>query len=331
MIRWLLLSVALLALAACVLGWLAYRHVNERAHAGLAVAEPGHLIVEPGDTVNDVIRALTIRGALRENWWARAYVRIGQVGHIQAGEFDLIPGDSLVDVLDRLARGRVTQHQWTVVPGWTVRDMLASLDATYTSRTPGLSVDGLPLQLKLPTQHAEGWFLPDTYSYVRGERDLSLLGRAHQAMQQALEQHWQDRQPELPLDTPYDLLIAGSLVEKETGHPDDRAFIASVFARRLQIGMRLQTDPTVIYGIGEGFDGNLTRKHLRTPTPYNTYTNHGLPPTPIALPGHDALHAAAHPAESDYLYFVARGDGTSQFSRTLEEHQAAVRRYQLGR
>ena len=331
MIRWVLFVVTFLALAAGVFGWLAYRHVHERAHAELSIPKATHVIVEPGDTVNDVIRELKSRGALNEDWWARAYVRVAEVGHIQAGEFDLTPGDSLVAVLDRLARGRVTQHQWTVVPGWTVREMLASLDGTFTSRTPGLSAEGLSLQLTLPTQHAEGWFLPDTYAYVRGERDLALLNRAHQAMQEALERHWQGRQPELPLNTPYELLIAGSLVEKETGHPDDRAFIASVFARRLQIGMRLQTDPTVIYGIGQSFDGNLTRKHLRTPTPYNTYTNHGLPPTPIALPGHDALHAAAHPAESDYLYFVARGDGTSQFSRTLEEHQAAVRRYQLGR
>ncbi len=331
MLRRLLIVVMLLALVAVAGGVWLVNEVNERAAAPMPITEVDRVLVEPGDTLRDVFAQLQSRGYLADDRWARAHVRLHAPGTIHTGEFALLPGDSLVDVLERLRSGQVLQHYWTVVPGWTAAQMLDSLATLDIMHTPGLTVDGLPTLLDLQETHAEGWFLPDTYAYVRGARDLNLLAMARDNMRAALETAWQDRQADLPYASPRELLIAASLVEKETGVESDRPLVASVFVRRLNLGMRLQTDPTVIYGLGEAFDGNLTRVHLRTPTPYNTYTNHGLPPTAIALPGRASLEAAAHPADTDYLYFVARGDGTSQFSRTLAEHQAAVRRYQLGR
>jgi UPF0755 protein len=180
-----------------------------------------------------------------------------------------------------------------------------------------------------PGQHPEGRFLPETYIYTRGDSDLDILRRAHRSMERALDKAWEARAPDLPLEDKEQALILASIVEKETGVPEERARIAGVFVRRLRLGMRLQTDPTVIYGIGDDYDGNITRRHLETDTPYNTYTRTGLPPTPIAMPGVDALRAAVDPAEGDELYFVAVGDdsGRHVFSRTLAEHQAAVREY----
>lgn len=331
MLRTMLLAAVLLAVLAGAGGVWLVNEVADRAAAPMPITEADRILVEPGDTLRDVFAKLQTRGYLTDDRWARAHVRLHAPGAIHTGEFALLPGDSLVDLLERLRSGQVLQHYWTVVPGWTAAQMLDSLATLDITHSPGLTVGGLPTLLDLPDAHAEGWFLPDTYAYVRGARDLSLLAMARDGMRAALEETWAQRQADLPYAAPRELLIAASLVEKETGVESDRPLVASVFVRRLNLGMRLQTDPTVIYGLGEAFDGNLTRLHLRTPTPYNTYTNHGLPPTPIALPGRASLEAAAHPAQTDFLYFVARGDGTSQFSRTLAEHQAAVRRYQLGR
>ncbi len=323
--------VALAVAAVTMGGWWFHGEIYRQAERPLRLDAEQTIIIEPGDAVAGVLGELRRRGALSNVFWGKLYARLEKRTHIQTGEFALQPGDSVKTVLDRLESGQVVQHHWTIVPGWTVKDMLRSFEALHVSHTPGLNSMMLVDALKLPGADPEGWFLPDTYAYVRGEGDMALARRAYQAMQQHLAQIWAERDEGLPYSDPEELLIAASLVEKETGHPEDRPLIASVFVRRLQKGMRLQTDPTVIYGLGDAFDGNLTRKHLRTPGPYNTYTIHGLPPTPIALPGRPALEAAAHPAETDYLYFVARGDGTSQFSRTLAEHTAAVRRYQLNR
>ncbi len=331
MLRRLLVCALLLGVLVTAAGMWLLREVAIRAAAPMPIAATDRIVVEPGDSLRDVFTILRARGYLAEDLWARAHVRLHPPGAIHTGEFALLPGDSLASILDRLSSGQVMQHYWTVVPGWTAAQMLGSLSALDITHTPGLTLQNLPTLLDLPEAHAEGWFLPDTYAYVRGASDISILAMARDGMRVALAETWQMRRGGLPYAAPRELLIAASLVEKETGVDSDRPLVASVFVRRLDIGMRLQTDPTVIYGLGEAFDGNLTRLHLRTPTPYNTYTNHGLPPTPIALPGRASLEAAAHPADTDYLYFVARGDGTSQFSRTLAEHQAAVRRYQLGR
>jgi UPF0755 protein len=225
------------------------------------------------------------------------------------------------------------QHEARLLEGWTLGqtlDYLAGLD-TLRHALADTPEAQLMATLGLEPQMAEGWFFPDTYRFERGTQDVAVLLTAHRKMQQELDRVWQERDADLPYSHPYQVLIMASLIEKETGLDAERAKIARVFTSRLEQGMRLQTDPTVIYGLGEDFDGNLTRAHLNQDGPYNTYRRAGLPPTPIALPGKRSLEAAVHPAPGAYLYFVARGDGSSQFSATLDEHLAAVRRYQLNR
>jgi len=224
------------------------------------------------------------------------------------------------------------RHRFTMVEGWSMRDLRAALARAPLVEDDVAALDDAALMAKLGRDGvpAEGRFLPETYVFVRGDRTSALLGRAADAMDQALALAWAERSSELPLQRPEDLLILASIIEKETGKPSERPEIAGVFTRRLRIGMRLQTDPTVIYGLGDAFDGNLRRRDLRADTPFNTYTRTGLPPTPIAMPGVAALEAAARPLDGDTLYFVSRGDGSHQFSRSYAEHREAVRRYQLG-
>ena len=330
--RALLITAVLLALAGLAGAIWGHQMVQRHADRALNVTTPEVLIVEPGSTVNGVIAELRARGMLDDQPWHDWLIRLQpELARIQAGEFEIAPRDSLRGVLQKLVDGEVVQRAWTIVPGLRLAEVLRSLDGLPLERTEGLNDQTLASQLGLEQTSAEGWLLPDTYAFVRGTTDVALLKRAYAAMRSELQATWDGRDEALPYQDPYELLIAASLVEKETGHPDDRDKVSAVFASRLRIGMRLQTDPTIIYGLGDAFDGNLTRAHLRADGPYNTYRNHGLTPTPIAMPGLASLHAAAHPADVDYLYFVARGDGTSQFSRTLAEHEAAVRRYQLGR
>lgn len=261
-------------------------------------------------------------------WYARWH---GEADRIRAGEYLIEPQLTPRGLLDKLLGGDVLHHNITIPEGWTFRQMLAAVRAHDKIRQTLTGDDEREIMARLgyPGQHPEGRFFPDTYQFPAGTTDVALLQHAYQEMQRRLEQAWQGRDPSLPLATPYEALILASIVEKETGSPDERARIAGVFVRRLQRNMRLQTDPTVIYGLGAGFDGNLRRRDLEADTPYNTYTRAGLPPTPIALPGAAALHAALHPAPGDELYFVARGDGTHQFSASFDEHAAAVKDYQL--
>jgi UPF0755 protein len=235
-------------------------------------------------------------------------------------------------VLNMLARGEESLRYVTLVEGWTfkqVKQALAKAD-TLKSSTQGLSDAQIMAQLGRPNEHPEGRFYPDTYSYSKGSSDLAVMNRALKAMDRQLTKTWAQKPANLALNSPDELLILASIVEKETGRASDRPLISSVFHNRLKIGMRLQTDPTVIYGLGEAFDGNLRRVDLRTDTPYNTYTRAGLPPTPIAMPGKAALKAALEPASSNFLYFVAKGDGSSHFSQSLNEHNNAVNKYQRG-
>jgi UPF0755 protein len=240
---------------------------------------------------------------------------------------------SMPGVMDKLVRGETSLQSVIIREGWTLRQFRAELDRHPALRhdTRDWSEAELLTKLKLDARHGEGLFFPDTYLFLRGSSDILVLRQAAQNMRRELERAWAERGPDLPYASPYEALIMASLIEKETGQAADRPMIARVFINRLKLGMRLQTDPSVIYGLGEAFDGNLTRAHLQTDTPYNTYTRAGLPPSPIALPGRAALHAALHPADGGALYFVARGDGSSQFSLTLEEHNRAVRRYILGK
>ena len=256
---------------------------------------------------------------------------LGRDQDIKAGSYELAAAPTPLELLDKLTRGDVTQVELRFIEGWTFRQLRAALDAH-----PGLRHDlqGLPdaevlRRIGAPEPHPEGLFFPDTYLFSRNTSDLRLLQRAYAAMRQHLAQEWAARDPSVPYRSPYEALIMASIVEKETGRAEDRDMVAGALANRLRAGMLLQVDPTVIYGLGEAFDGNLKRGHLQADSPYNTYLRPGLPPTPIAAPGLASLRAALHPAKTQALYYVARGDGSSEFSRTLEEHNRAVRKYQL--
>ncbi len=251
---------------------------------------------------------------------------------IKAGSYSVRQGVTPEELLAKLARGDVTQGESLLVEGWTFRQWRARLDQHPDLKhdTAGLPEAEIASRLGIDGAHIDGWLLPDTYLFDKQSSDLELLARAHRAMRKKLDVAWGGREANLPYKTPYEALIMASIVEKETGRSEDREMVAAVFVNRLRKGMLLQTDPTVIYGLGEAFDGNLRKRDLQTDTPYNTYTRSGLPPSPIAMPGLAAIQAALHPASSDALYFVARGDGSSQFSRTLDEHNKAVGKYQKG-
>lgn len=332
-----ILAIGLLLLAAAaVAAFIAFESANRRfADSALGGSGPAVAIDIPrGTSFDGVVARLVSAGhteASRHHWRWLAW-RMQAAGRLKAGEYAIMPGTTPRELLSRMVRGDVVQHRFTIIEGWTFRELRVAL-----ARDPVLvaTIDGLPeaavmAALGLDSQPAEGRFLPETYAFPRGTRDVDLLQRANRALERALDQAWNARADDLPLASREELLVLASIVEKETGRVAERAEVAGVFTRRLRIGMRLQTDPTVIYGIGPAFDGNLTRKHLQTDTPWNTYTRSGLPPTPIALPGMAALEAAANPRETDALYFVSRGDGSHQFSATLAEHNAAVRRWQLG-
>lgn len=276
-------------------------------------------IVQSGVQVNDSLLY----------WWFRLS---GQSRQIKAGSYELDRNTTPMTLLRKLVRGEESVRSVTLVEGWTFRQVREALKKAEMLKptTANLSPEDIMQQLGRAGIAPEGRFFPDTYTYAKGSNDIAVLQRAARAMDKKLDAVWALRDPQSPLKTPEEALILASIVEKETGRPSDRAMIASVFNNRLRIGMRLQTDPTVIYGLGEAFDGNLRRVDLQTDTPWNTYTREGLPPTPIAMPGKAALLAAVQPARSQALYFVARGDGTSQFSATLEEHNRAVNKYQRG-
>ena len=256
---------------------------------------------------------------------------LGRGQDIKAGSYELAAAPTPLELLDRLTRGDVTQAELRFIEGWTFRQLRAALDANGFVRheTQGLSDAQLLQMLEARETHPEGLFFPDTYVFAKGASDLRVLRRAYQAMQRHLAREWEARDPSLPYKAPYEALVMASIVEKETGRAEEREMIAGALVNRLRIGMLLQVDPTVIYGLGEAFDGNLRKIHLQTDGPYNTYTRAGLPPTPIAAAGLASLRAALRPAQTAALYYVARGDGTSAFSRTLEEHNRAVRKYQL--
>ncbi|MFZ3220021.1 MAG: endolytic transglycosylase MltG [Rhodoferax sp.] len=291
------------------------------------------LSVEPGTNARDVAMAVAdagvpVRPALLY-WWFRLS---GQSRQIKAGSYELDSTTTPRSLLRKLVRGEESLRSITLVEGWTFRQVRDALRKAEQLKpvSQDLTADALMAQLGRPGVHPEGRFFPDTYTYSKGSSDLAVLQRALRAMDKKLEAAWAQRDPGSPLQTPEQALILASIVEKETGAPGDRPQIAAVFSNRLRIGMRLQTDPTVIYGMGEAFDGNLRKVDLQTDTPWNTYTRTGLPPTPIAMPGKASLLAAVQPAPSKALYFVAKGDGSSHFSATLDEHNRAVNKYQRG-
>ena len=329
----LLVVLVLLAIAAAAYFWFDYRKFTETP-----------LSIDRSDATIDIARGANYRAIVEQlraagvthasPWYWRALGReLAVEGKLHAGEYALTQGLTPRDLLAKMAAGDVLQHHFTIVDGWTFRQLRLALaaDAGLAPTVQGMSDEDLAKKLGIDDGRPEGWFLPETYSWVKGDSDLDVLKNAHAAMQKALDRLWAARAPEVQLESPYQALILASIVEKETGKPDERPLIAGVFVRRLKFGMRLQTDPTVIYGMGDTYAGNIRRTDLETDTPYNTYTRDGLPPTPIALPGLPALEAALHPAPGDALYFVARGDGSHEFSATLDEHNRAVQKYQLHR
>lgn len=295
---------------------------------------PGHrLEVMRGDTLGGVLRRLEAEHLVPSGLPLRLYVRYTGRERIHAGEYALDAGETPRTLLDKLERGLVIRYQVTFPEGWTFTDWLRLLHQqpkirhTLAEKTSAEIADLLAIENGNP----EGWLAPDTYQYIADDTDLDLLRRAVQRTRAIIAPLWEARAPELPYQSAYEALIMASIIEKETGVAAERAEIAGVFVRRLLNKMPLQTDPTVIYGLGGDYQGNLTRDHLQAPSPYNTYLNIGLPPTPIANPGADAIRAAFQPAAGTALYFVARGDGSHQFSATLAEHLRAVRHYQLER
>ena len=306
--------------------------------AGHRPVSPGALPyhITPGLTMNGFTRELVRRGVLgpAERRAMLAWARLrGQEGEMKAGVYDLSGAHSALAILDQVTRGEVMRLHLAFIEGWRFRDMRRALAAAPWLRHTIRELDDEAVMERLgyPGRHPEGRFFPDTYIYNGGDSDLDVLGGARRRMERELAAVWAGREPGLPLQTPYQALILASIIEKETAVAAERPLVAGVMINRLRKGMRLQTDPSVIYGLGDDFDGNLRRKHLRADTPWNTYTRHGLPPTPIAAPGAAALAAALHPAPTTALYFVARGDGSHQFSETLEQHEEAVRVFQLRR
>ncbi len=294
---------------------------------------PFEFEVRPGMSLSAVAHELQGANVLAQAWPMIALARLQGVDRaIKAGSYEIDSAITLRELLARLTQGDVTQASFTIIEGMTFADVKRALRAQGQVRNTVLDLSDSELMTRLgaPGQGAEGRFFPDTYFFSSGSSDLALLRRAHRAMNARLAAAWDKRAPDLPLSTPDEALILASIVEKETGRPADRPLIASVFSNRLRHGLRLQTDPTVIYGMGDKFDGNLRRRDLEADTPWNTYTRDGLPPTPIALPSQASLDAVMQPPATEYLYFVSRGDGSSQFSTNLPDHNRAVAKFQKG-
>ena len=321
------LLIASILAAACLLAWVAHWWWMPVWSQAMAL----DIEITPGQSAGQVANTLAGAGASGPAWLWTAYFRLsGQSARMKAGVYEIAGGATPAAVLDKFVRGDQALRSITFVEGWTFRSIRDSLSKAEHLRqdSRSLSAEKIMEMLGKAGVHPEGRFFPDTYSYGKSTSDLELLRRAAAAMDRQLEAAWSQRAPDLPLRNADEALVLASIIEKETGRPEDRAKIGGVFANRLRIGMPLQTDPTVIYGMGVDFDGNLRRRDLLADTPWNTYTRRGLPPTPIAGPGTAALMAAVRPAATDALYFVARGDGSSAFSATLAEHNRAVDRYQ---
>lgn len=291
--------------------------------------------IPPGTSARGVSAALVEAGVDTPALWLLLWFRAsGQAGQIKAGSYELQAGLTPRSLLDKLVRGEQAVRRFTLIEGWNYWQLMAALkqaDHLRFDLPDGADLGALMRALGRPESHPEGRFFPDTYLYPKNSTASQLLQQAASAMDRKLAEAWAARHPDVPLRSPEEALILASIVEKETGLPADRGQVAGVFTNRLRIGMRLQTDPTVIYGQGPTFEGRLRRRHLDTDTPYNTYTRAGLPPTPIAMPGWASLLAAVQPEATRAMYFVSRGDGSSHFSATLDEHNAAVRRYILNR
>ncbi|MBK5106000.1 MAG: endolytic transglycosylase MltG [Burkholderiales bacterium] len=318
-----LLVLCLTLLAAAGLRWYASSPLNLRA-------DRVQFSIKPGSSLRSATRQIVDSGIELGAWRFNLLVRVlDKAGAIKAGSYEVSRGITPLALLDKLTSGDVVHAEVKFLEGWTFRQLRAALNADPDLRhdSADLSDSDIMARLGAGDRSPEGLFFPDTYRFGAGTSDIEVIKRAYAAMDKHLQSAWEQRAPDLPYREPYEALIMASVIEKETGQSNERALVAGVFVNRLRMGMLLQTDPTVIYGMGDKFDGKLRTKDLRADTPHNTYTRAGLPPTPIAMPGLAALQAALNPADTDALYFVARGDGSSEFSRTLAEHERAVSNY----
>ena len=325
-LKLLILAVAAAALGFC--GWMLWFALSPIELAAPAV----DFSIRPGSTLRGATRQIIDAGVRVPDWKFMVLARANGAGNrIKAGSYEVPEGVTPLLLLRKITRGDYAQAEILFVEGWQFRQMREAMKAHADLRhdSDTLSSAEIMTRLGAPDKAPEGMFFPDTYVFAKGSSDLAVLARAYRAMQERLRSAWERRSPDSPVTDPYEALILASIVEKETGSAGDRAAIAGVFANRLRRGMKLQTDPSVIYGMGERFDGNLRKKDLEADTPFNTYTRLGLPPHPIAMPGLASIVAVMQPAKTDALYFVSRGDGTSEFSRTLEEHNRAVAKYQM--
>lgn len=285
-----------------------------------------------GNTIRQVAQNLADKGYIEDPLMFITLAKIkDSKKHIKAGEFRIKSTHTPDDLIDLFKQGDAILYSFTIIEGWTFKQLLQAIktDPVILQTINETDIPSIMAEISHAEEHPEGRFLPDTYYFPRGTTDISFLKRAYRTMQQKLQKEWEKREPDLPLNSPYEALILASIIEKETGAAFERPLISAAFIQRLKKKMRLQTDPTIIYGLGDDFDGNIRYRDLRKDTPYNTYLHKGLTPTPIALPGLDAIHSALNPAESEAIYFVSKGDGTHQFSKTLDEHNAAVSKYQL--
>lgn len=329
-VRRFLLVLLLLAALAAMVGGAAAWWLGQPLQTSAPSLE---LEIEPGTSPRGVAQAVVDAGVQTDARWLYYWFRLsGQDRQIRAGNYELNAGVTPRSLLQKLVRGEESLRAITFVEGWTFRQMRALMakEEFLKHDTALMSEADIMAALGKPGMAAEGMFFPDTYTYAKGSSELAVLRRAQHAMERRLNEAWAQRSADTPLKSVYEALILASIVEKETGKASDRGQIAGVFSNRLRVGMRLQTDPSVIYGLGANFDGNLRRRDLQTDTPWNTYTRAGLPPTPIAMPGKASLMAAVRPDPTKAYYFVARGDGSSHFSANLEEHNRAVNRYQRG-
>lgn len=325
--RWLkrILWLGVMLLAACAAWFVSYGFID------LAIGKPLQFSLKHGSSLRGAAHQMQAAGVIHSPRQFELLARIyGESNRIQAGNYEIGGAITPFALLRKITSGDHSQDQITIVEGWTLGQMRVALDSHAAIRhdTQGVVESEIVTRLGISYASAEGLFFPDTYYFTNGTSDIAILQRAYRTMQSQLDLLWNSRAGGLPLSNPYQALILASIIEKETGQPGERAMIAAVFLNRLKFGMRLQTDPTVIYGLGAQFDGDLRKRDLLADGPYNTYTREGLPPTPIAMPGASALAAALNPVPGNALYFVARGDGTSYFSTTLAEHERAVTKYQ---
>lgn len=320
----------LLFLSGFIAGW-AWMNYRQALEAPIIKNTPVVIEIIKGDSVNRIVEKLNEQNLNVNPLWFRLIAfQNGSTAKLKAGEYEFRPTMTLTEVIEMIAQGKTRQHSIRFLEGWSFAKMLTELRQNPNIRQtlPEKNEESLLAEIGAPQNKPEGLFFPDTYYFEKHTPDIALLKRAFTKMQAVLNEEWQNRSSDLPIKTPYEALILASIIEKETAVDHERALIGGVMIRRLKKGIPLQTDPTVIYGMGENFHGNLAKQDLTHPSPFNTYLIHGLPPTPIAMPGRKAIHAALHPEQGKSLYFVAKGDGTHVFSSTLKEHNKAVKLFQ---